>query len=34
MMFCDVTKQNGVVSVGTLYGECMGRVVHNSLYTN
>ena len=30
-MFCDVTKQNGIVSVGTLYGECMGRIVRNLL---
>ena len=35
-MFSCVIKQYGVISVGTLYRECMGRIVfhHKQLYTN
>ena len=33
-MFCDVTKQNGYASVGTLYGEILGEIVlpYDSIY--
>ena len=36
MTFSDVIKQYGVVSKGTLYRECMGRVLfhHEQLDTN